>query len=916
MTTIYPQRTPLLAILLCLACVTIAAAQPASFPPAQALTALDPTNLQLSPISRIEGTISALDKEGDILAVSGRNSLTFYDLADPARPRALSTLTLPEHGRAVQLEDDLAYATWGSCEETIGSGCAGGLDVYDLGMPTAPIRLARLTGLEIMSSLAILGDTGYAITSSGSGELYRLDLRTPARPVLHPYGKGAPFTLLEVVERPDLGGRRFGYGSTIGGVMVIDLATGDWSNVTVVPNAQGPVTDSATVTTMDGRHLLYLSDGEQGIHVVDLTDPTSPRVGAMIDLPKVASVEMGEGMLFASTGDDAPGGGRLYTLSLEDPDAPRVVSQSLAGAHRFLSVVDGRLIATRNQTELVNYDLATPSAPRLVGAIPLLATSAGAYAHGHLFILGPSGDLIAVDLRRPAAPRSSATGIRTSAGASAVLVTAGDYLVFGTVAEGWRLLDIADPTRPLLLSRITLPAGHGPTTAALDLTASAPTAYLVSDCLDFADTCEAPARLTLYDLADPGRPGPLGRLSLARNSRLAAGAGFMYLASSDPSIGAPPAGGGRLTVVDVRNRAAPRSLGSVGFTGAPQDLAVTPGRVYVAAWWGGLHTIAVDNPDQPRLLSSFISHPTMQASSIVADGAAVFVATLYASELYTIDLGDASKPRLVERFKLPGTSSMLHLVGDQLVTVGSGVAIYRRGGAVDGTVRDTRGAPMTDVGLQIAGGAGLLSIGGPFTSQGTDLMGGLSLDRAGQAVLTPSFRGSAFWPPSRPVGSTGPLDFVMVGAPVSAAIQPGAATTLTMTDTQGLASSLSIPADGLTVATALTLRPLAPVQGGLLQIAGQSFALSLADEEASFARPALLTMRYSRADVRLISNLDALGLYRRVGDQWVPAAEGCAGAPPDVHNKASRELQVALCAPGEYALMGPTERVYLPLVTR
>lgn len=147
-------------------------------------------------------------------------------------------------------------------------------------------------------------------------------------------------------------------------------------------------------------------------------------------------------------------------------------------------------------------------------------------------------------------------------------------------------------------------------------------------------------------------------------------------------------------------------------------------------------------------------------------------------------------------------------------------------------------------------------------------------------------------------------------------VVPGEAATLVLTDTQGLTGSLSLPPGALSAPSALTLRPLVVNDAWPLRFAGQGFALSLADVEARFVEPAELTLRYSRADARLISKRSELTLYRRETDGWVPAEDACPEAPAPTHDQVARELRVPICAPGEYALLGPSEHILLPLLGR
>lgn len=139
--------------------------------------------------------------------------------------------------------------------------------------------------------------------------------------------------------------------------------------------------------------------------------------------------------------------------------------------------------------------------------------------------------------------------------------------------------------------------------------------------------------------------------------------------------------------------------------------------------------------------------------------------------------------------------------------------------------------------------------------------------------------------------------------------------TLPFTDIQGLVRSLRVPAKSVDTPATLTIRPHRATGTATLGFAGQAVVVTLAGAE-SFTQPALLSLRYSRAYIRLISDRDQLMLYQRVAGEWLPVGDTCTAGPLPVHNQAVRELQVAICTPGEYALLGPTVRLHLPFLAR
>ncbi|NTW04338.1 MAG: hypothetical protein HGA19_24255, partial [Oscillochloris sp.] len=205
------NRLPVLLVrTLLLTCTIVIACLPQSASVASNTSNLAPDAFALYDSGRIEGLIRALDAEDSLLVIAGLHSFTIYDVSDPTRPRALSTVALPDMSSVVQIEDEFLYIAWGNCD----TGCSGGFDIYDLALPTAPMRTARLPIQDrLWYQLRVVGTTGYV--TDNSGESKKIDLRNPSLPIIQPItiSQGYSGGIKAVVERPDLDGRIFGYAT-------------------------------------------------------------------------------------------------------------------------------------------------------------------------------------------------------------------------------------------------------------------------------------------------------------------------------------------------------------------------------------------------------------------------------------------------------------------------------------------------------------------------------------------------------------------------------------------------------------------------------------------------------------------------------------------------------------------------------
>jgi Tol biopolymer transport system component len=199
-----------------------------------------------------------------------------------------------------------------------------------------------------------------------------------------------------------------------------------------------------------------------------------------------------------------------------------------------------------------------------------------------------------------------------------------------------------------------------------------------------------------------------------------------------------------------------------------------------------------------------------------------------------------------------------------------------------------------------------------------------ALNAAGTYTLTPSLSPFVSWPvqhtvrvPSDALGR----GFTLLARPVSVTLSAGISTTLTYTDTQGLATTLAFPAGTVSETVTLILTPtLAPHLSGYA-FAGHAFHLSAYGKGAllpgfAFSLPVTITIGYSEADVRVVSHEDQLLVHLQTEDGWGDAGDTCTPSRPYRRDLISRLLTIPICRTGTLGLYGPTHQSYLPLVLR
>ncbi len=194
----------------------------------------------------------------------------------------------------------------------------------------------------------------------------------------------------------------------------------------------------------------------------------------------------------------------------------------------------------------------------------------------------------------------------------------------------------------------------------------------------------------------------------------------------------------------------------------------------------------------------------------------------------------------------------------------------------------------------------------------------------GTHTLTPTYPSRVFWPPERTLAA--PLElvgqsFVMLAEPVTATVFPTSALTLIYTDTQGLTTTAELPAGAVVSTTMFVLTPTLASNEGGVAFAGHAFELRAYREgnllpSLTFSRPVTVTVRYSELDVRVISDTSQLALNWWDAGESGEAAGTCDPISPVFHDPDSRISSVPVCRTGAYALFGPTNQTFLPLVLK
>jgi hypothetical protein len=156
-------------------------------------------------------------------------------------------------------------------------------------------------------------------------------------------------------------------------------------------------------------------------------------------------------------------------------------------------------------------------------------------------------------------------------------------------------------------------------------------------------------------------------------------------------------------------------------------------------------------------------------------------------------------------------------------------------------------------------------------------------------------------------------DFIVLAAPVSKTFSKPNDAALRYEDTQGLPTTFDVPTTR-TINVTLAVTPTLPPAPDQDIFTGHAFQLTMRDNRTGEVAQAHVVINYSDADVQTITE-SGLALKVWTGQNWQTLLARCPNANPTL-DTATNTFSADLCAEGLFALFGPTQRVFLPLVKR
>ncbi|MFO7638724.1 MAG: hypothetical protein R6X14_05445, partial [bacterium] len=422
--------------------------------------------------------------------------------------------------------------------------------------------------------------------------------------------------------------------------------------------------------------------GASGLEIHGVSNPASPNLLSRVDLPMVNDIAVQDTLVYAACGDDS-----LRIFNIADPRRPVLAGalrdscdlyMALAGEYCYLVHVSGVNIV----------DISDPTSPRRVGRIgggePLAVHARDSRAYVMMYGYG----LRVYDISDPAAPRP----LGSLEGPNVFGVTMAetcDTLLYTPMLDA---ISVADPTRPRLLGRASVPAdmkygiavppgsGHALVAnyfdgiVAVDITSPAAP---VLDTMAFAAGAAVDldvsgtraylgsytAGMSILDVADPSRPRRLGQLNNPGRGghclAVVVDDSFVYVCWDSVPL---------FRSVDVADPTRPRLVGGYDVFGFPQDMVLRDSFCYVAQN-RRFQILNVARPREPTLVGTVVVGDANVPGMFLQDTLA-FV-TNWPTQV--ISVADPRNPRVIADF---GRGALNIFIKDTFAYLAGGNGVF------------------------------------------------------------------------------------------------------------------------------------------------------------------------------------------------------------------------------------------------
>lgn len=435
----------------------------------------DPAHMAILGTYGSTGSVRGVAVEGDYAyAAESAFGLRVIDITDPAHPTLVATADTPGYAYDVVVRSPYAYV----------ADDAAGLSIVRIGNPLTPELVTSVDTPGSARKPTIVGSRVYV--ADGATGIRVVNVSIPSQAWLE---TGLSFPLAScrgvctsgTIVYAAIDGNEGSVGS---GILAID-ATDGGSPVVIgsVFTGIGPMKAVAS----DGS-IACLAEAEDGIVLIDVSNPSyPPLLGSLVMTGYTNDVTIVGSIAYVCEQD-------LALVDVSDPTSPTILGHAPTWDYLSGVSVDGDLACAGSSMGLEFYDVRDPNSPTRLGGIRTSWVHRVALFGGFAYAAADSGMEI-IDATVPTAPVKVA---RFGTSRMTAVAVSGRYAYLSAWADGTRILDVSDPSAPVVVSVIDgLSAGE----------------LVVRDNILYVAAGRSRG-LVCFDVTDPSTPLRLGRATL------------------------------------------------------------------------------------------------------------------------------------------------------------------------------------------------------------------------------------------------------------------------------------------------------------------------------------------------------------------------------------------------------------------
>jgi hypothetical protein len=437
---------------------------------------------------------------------------------------------------------------------------------------------------------------------------------------------------------------------------------------------------SARDVALSGEYA-YVADNGSGLVVMSIMPPGNVDRVATLFLagPHLGVAVSGSHVYLASATE-------VHVIDISDPVHPTRIAGINTSEVPINVVTQGTQLYVADTLGLVVIDISNPANPALIGSTSRPCADV-AVAGSLAYVVGGQS-LDVVDVSNPGiCPRT--IGTFDTPEAMAVVVRDGHYAYVGDYSSGLQVIDITDPSNPLLVGEVS----PGPI---LDLAVVGGLAYAACGMYG----------LYVINISNPSAPQLMGYTDTPGAARGVAVAGrYAYIAddagglkvidilspTSPVIVGSFVTGGearavavkgnyayvgesAALKVVDISDPHAPTIAASLA--ASAYDVTIDGDYAYLAGASIGLHIADISNPQLPLLVGTAAASGF--AYGVAVDGGGHAYLASYRSGLHVLDVSNPAAPRVIGGLDTPDRAMSVTVLSDHVFIAdsNSGLLIY------------------------------------------------------------------------------------------------------------------------------------------------------------------------------------------------------------------------------------------------